>query len=306
MLLHSFHFHRLPISRFPTVFPFRPLSIFSTHQTPARTITYWHRPHTSKTRLPVLFIHGIGIGLYPYVNFLAELNHVNEEDDLEGEVGIIAVEIMPISFRITNAALKKDEMCDEILKILKKHGWEKVVLVSHSYGSVVSTHLLQNPAASNLIGPMLFIDPVTFLLHLPDVAFNFTVRKPRQANEYQLYYFGSMDMGVSHTLARHFFWTENILWKDEIGDRRTTVVLGGRDIIVDTDAVGRYVSEGEKSVEAGVHWKHREWRGKGLDLLWFEELDHAQVFDAKRNRKLLVNVVRAYTLELPPDGKKCF
>ena len=50
----------------------------------------------------------------------------------DGQLGIIAVEIMPVSFRITNQALEKDDMCKEIHSILKKHGWEKVVLVSHS------------------------------------------------------------------------------------------------------------------------------------------------------------------------------
>ncbi|KAK0508211.1 hypothetical protein JMJ35_009295 [Cladonia borealis] len=65
LLTHSFRFHRLQNSHFFTVFPFRPLTIFSPHRTRARTLTYWHRPHTSRSKLPVLFIHGIGIGLYP-------------------------------------------------------------------------------------------------------------------------------------------------------------------------------------------------------------------------------------------------
>jgi hypothetical protein len=42
-----------------------------------------------------------------------------------------------------------------------------------SYGSVVAAQLLRNPEISQKIGPVLFIDPVSFLLHLPDVAYNF-------------------------------------------------------------------------------------------------------------------------------------
>jgi len=132
MLYHSFHFHRLAIRRFLTVFPFRPLTLLSPYRTPTKNLTYWHRPHTSKSRLPILFIHGIGIGLYPYVNFLSELNSDDELGASDGELGIIAVEIMPVSFRITNSALQKDEMCEEIRTILKKHGWDEFVLVSHS------------------------------------------------------------------------------------------------------------------------------------------------------------------------------
>jgi hypothetical protein len=78
-------------------------------------------------------VHGIGIGLYPYIDFLAELNLKNNMDESDGEVGIIAIEIMPVSFRITSEALEKEEMCQEIDCILKAHSWEKFVLVSHSY-----------------------------------------------------------------------------------------------------------------------------------------------------------------------------
>ena len=293
MLCHSFHFHRMTIGRFFTVFPFRPLTLLSPWTTPAKTTTYWHRPHTSTTRLPVLFIHGIGIGLYPYASFLAELNHATEAD---GDVGIIAVEIMPISFRITHAALVKEEMCTEIMKILRKHKWEKFVLVTHSYGSVIATHLLRDQTVSNMISSTLLIDPVTFLLHHPDVAYNFTFRKPKRANEYQLHYFGSMDMGVAHTLFRTFFWSENILWKHDISGRQVTVVLSAKDLIVNTDAVGRYLTEDEEGVEE-KDWKVQGWKGKGLDILWFKELDHAQVFDRKPNRDILVNVVRAYSVQ---------
>jgi hypothetical protein len=79
-----------------------------------------------------LFIHGIGVGLYPYIPFLADLNATNGEDLSDGQVGIIAIEILPISSRITAEALLKDEMCEEVHCILKAHGWERFVLVSHS------------------------------------------------------------------------------------------------------------------------------------------------------------------------------
>jgi len=82
--------------------------------------------------MPILDIHGIGIGLYPYVNFLIELSQDNGQGDDDGEVGIIALELMPVSFRITHAALTKDDLCEEIRQILMKHGWEQYVLVSHS------------------------------------------------------------------------------------------------------------------------------------------------------------------------------
>lgn len=271
-------------------------------------LTYWHRPHTAKDRLPVVFIHGIGIGLYPYVNFLDDLiKHVDDghEDNEQGQIGIIALEIMPVSFRVTHAALSKEEMCKEINTILQHHGFDKFVLVGHSYGTVVATHILHNTILQPKISSVLLIDPVCFLLHNPDVAYNFTVRWPKQANEWQLWYFASQDPGVAHTLGRRFFWSENVLWLDgllplmEATGMKVTVSLAGRDLIVDTDAVGRYLvsSAQEESRKYGTFesdWKEREWRGEGLEVIWNEDRDHAQVFDSVHKRAKLVKVVRKY------------
>lgn len=165
-----------------------------------------------------MFIHGIGIGLYPYVNFLSQINRTGKTRDEIGDIGIIAIEIMPVSFRITGAALEKNQMCLEILRILRYHGWRECILASHSYGSVISSHLLHCLETSELLGPVILIDPVSILLHLPDVAYNFTARRPVRANEHQLHCelkladchriadllsdFASMDMGVAHTLGR--------------------------------------------------------------------------------------------------------
>jgi pimeloyl-ACP methyl ester carboxylesterase len=315
----GFNFHRLPLSRFLTLFPFRPIILTASYRSPAKHLTYWHRPHTSATRLPVLFIHGIGIGLYPYTSFLADINtHVNDNaEHVDGQIGILAIEIMPISFRISHPALGKDNMCAELHQILIAQNYSRFVLISHSYGSVISTHILSNPSLRPLVSSALFIDPVSFLLHNPDVAYNFTVRKPRRANEWQLWYFASKDPGVAHALGRRFFWSENVLWKEDAEDliregKQVTVSLGGRDLIVNTAAVGRYLIGHATANGARKRctrtcpkckqdaWKGGEWIGKGLEVLWFDKLDHSQVFDKKATRARLVKAVREYCETAPP------
>jgi hypothetical protein len=226
----------------------------------------------------------------------------------DNEVGIIALEIMPVSSRITHPALEKDVMICEIMKIIHYHGWSRFVLVSHSYGSIIASHLLKSDRFSSLIGPTVFIDPVSFLLHLPDVAYNFIARRPARDNEYQLWYFGSKDIGVAHTLARRFSWIDNIIWKEDLGikakkdqqeGRNVTVVLSGKDLIVDTETVGQYLvgSSGIRTVDNGVvqDWKNRSWVGYGLELLWFEELDHAQVFDFENTRRRVIRAIAVYS-----------
>jgi hypothetical protein len=129
MLFKGFHFYRTSVTRLLTTFPPRPLTLISARKSPVETLSYWHSPHTSTSKLPIVFIHGIGIGLLPYVDFLATLK---AQDNVDGAVGIIAIEILPISFRITHSVLGREEMCRQIQTILLRHGFEKFVLVTHS------------------------------------------------------------------------------------------------------------------------------------------------------------------------------
>ena len=308
------------------VFPPRPIPAAADvagKKSSAEQISYWVKPHTSTTRLPVVYIHGIGVGLHPYVEFLHEIDRAtNNGHDSNDQVGIISIEVLQISSRLTHSVPTRAEFLAQITKVLDhEHGFDRFVLISHSYGSVFSTHMLTDDTMSKRVAATLLVDPVTMLLHMPDVAYNFTIRKPTSASEWQLWYFASKDPGVAHTLGRHFFWSENILWRDRITHlvekrMRVTASLARRDLIVDTEAVGAYLMEkkvpdpvvvkegdGKAKMALSVNgtdvgededWKVRKWKGKGLEVLWWDDLDHAQVFDNKDDRKKLVEVVVDY------------
>ena len=321
MRINGFTQYRTPILS-PWVFPPRPTSLLPAQKSPVRSLGYWARPHTSKTRLPVLFIHGIGVGLYTQVDFFHELDqrlNAGPDRPADGEVGILALELLPISARLTQPISRREDFLADITTILRHHRYEDFILASHSYGSVLSTHMLTYPPLASRIRGLQLIDPVTILLHMPDVAYNFTVRKPIMANEWQLWYFASQDPMVAHTLGRHFFWRDNCLWKErlvELMDRgmKCTVSLASDDLIVDTKAVAEYLLKGELPdpvlVGENEHTKmklkdhesdtvdrlrERPWRGTGLDVLWFDDLDHAQVFDEKRTRAKLVHALVEYS-----------
>lgn len=188
---------------------------------------YWHRPHTAKDRVPVVFLHGVGIGMAAYVAFLDELNsgHDGSTDksshSSSGQIGILAPEILPISSRLSHRGPpSKDEFLSQLTRALHNVGWgsadQPFVLVAHSYGSVLATHVLRDPELGPRVQGLVLLDPVSLLLHLPDVAFNFTRRVPKRANEWELWYFASMDPGIAWTLGRHFVWKDNVVWRDEL------------------------------------------------------------------------------------------
>ncbi|OAA67780.1 hypothetical protein LEL_10403 [Akanthomyces lecanii RCEF 1005] len=116
-------------------------------------------------------------------------------------------------------------------------------------------------------------------------------RKPQRANEYLLSYFGSKDMGISHTLFRRFFWADNVLWKEDISKHRVSVVLAGRDIVIDTKVIRAYLTGSEDAAIETSVWEDEGWRSDGLDVQWFPNLDHGQIFDDKTARSRLLQIV---------------
>ena len=255
----------------------------------------------------MLFIHGIGVGLQFYLSFSAEFMSTLHKRG----IGLIALELLPVSSRVAPSLPSEPEMTAEIARILSHHSWERCVLASHSYGSVVATWLLRDPATACKIGPLLFVDPVAFSFHSPAVPWNFLRRRPRTASEWQLWYFASTDPDVAVTLTRRFDFVANSLWREEVIRRRgnrsdevwpCTVVLGGRDIITDVNNLGHYLlSSGASEINiAGDHfdgWKDRRWTGKGLEVVWREELNHAESFDSTADRTMLLEILESYSAD---------
>ncbi|KAG0635157.1 hypothetical protein HOY80DRAFT_1025266 [Tuber brumale] len=282
--LHSFN-HFAPGAWF-RIIPPRPHTTLSS-LSPARHISYWHRPHTHPTKLPIVFLHGIGIGLYPYIPLLHDLAN------LDPAVGILVLELMPISFRFSHTPLSRSAFTEEFTIILAQHDIRNFMLISHSYGTVLSTWLLHSEHLSLRISSLVLIDPVTILLHHPSVAYNFVHRAPNTANEWQLQYFASRDPDVAHSLSRHFFWAENILWKEELTGRKAGVVISGNDLIVDAPECWRYLTgrDRTKDESGNVVWTDGEG---GSTVIWCEGLDHAQVFDTQASRRLVVTLVKEF------------
>ena len=290
---HGFQYYASSQGTSRRTFPPRPQQLIAKRRSPASNLSYWYQPHHANGdgKTPIVFFHGIGVGLWTYVRFLADI-HASKNRDGDG-VGIIAVEILPVSFRLTSPPLDKTEFLSAMASIVDYHGWNQFSIVSHSYGSVLTTHMLHCPAMQSRVTSVVLIDPVTIMLHLPDVAYNFTRRRPKRANEWQLWYFASTDPGVAHCLGRHFFWQQNIIWKEELvaspcggrEARKAAVCLSGRDLIVDTFMVKQYLlGEGQQSNGPDA----------AVEVLLFPELDHAQVFDDPTCCIRLVSLVKSY------------
>lgn len=284
LYLHFNGFRHFSHSRWYSYFPLRPLSGL-VEPSPHPHLSYWYRPHRSETKQPIVFFHGIGIGLFPYVQFFLDI--IKADPD----VGILAFEDLSISMRISPPPLRRTELLEALPVVLDYHGFDKFVLMGHSFGTIVQAHILRCPELAQRVTSWLFIDPIPFLLHQPAVAYNFVYRPPKTANEWQLWYFASRDPDIARALARYFFWADNILFKDDLDGRRVAVVISGCDQIVDAEELRRYLTDGD---EPTFNWESKNGL---LQVLWYPPLDHAQVFDTSERRSPMVAVLSKFVRE---------
>lgn len=331
MVRRGFQYYAQAGASFYSGIPFRMQNLLCRRRSESRELGYWLRPHTSKDKMPVVFLHGIGVGLLTYLDFFSRINPSSDPDD---QIGVLVVELLPISFRLTDSPLDREQFLEQMESILERHQINRFLLSAHSYGSVLASHMLQSETFSSRIQSVVLIDPVSLLLHLPDVAYNFTRRQPRKASEWQLWYFASMDPGVAHTLGRHFFWRENIIWKEGLlehlvekaptpddnsnrnhdGNRAPTqnthrkkrnvaVCLAECDLIVDTAMVAKYLGGvewapvGYSKLSGATSPKNTgsyKTEDGDIEVLWFPGLDHAQVLDTQRDQDRICKVIRHY------------
>ncbi|KAF8915233.1 hypothetical protein CPB85DRAFT_1217981 [Mucidula mucida] len=267
-------------------FPSRPWTILS-RKSVTPEIPYWFRPHRSTNKKPIIFIHGIGIGLFPYIPFLREL---------DPEVGILLIEILPVSTRMTSMpVLPRPVMLDTFYTITSSLNISEAILVSHSYGTVVAGHIMrsqqlarreESPAPTKITA-YCFVDPIPFLLYFPDIIFNFLYRTPSSANEWLLWYFASRDADVGRTLGRHFFWMENVVFKEDLEGETVGVVLSGEDQVVPAKHVWTYLT-GEEADDESHRWVSENSK---LEVLYYPSADHATIFDRKKTRSRLLEII---------------
>jgi len=217
---------------------------------------------------PIVFLHGLGLGLVQYHVFLSQLFETFTDQPI----------LIPLQPQVSQdifhplflKPLDRHEMANRLAGLIKELGWATllsndksaqemdgessqientvpgrgITMLSHSNGSY--THAWMLKEHPNIVTRSCFVDPVTLCSWEGDVCYNFFYRQPATGIEVLMRYFVGCELGVSNLLQRHFCWTSNSLWFEEIPNAtdplKTFFVMGGKDPIVHTERVKRYLT----------------------------------------------------------------
>ncbi|KAF9478994.1 hypothetical protein BDN70DRAFT_807742 [Pholiota conissans] len=232
---------------------------------------------------PIVFLHGLGLGVLQYhsaIMFLLKhypdrpiliplqpqasqnIFHPNflkpfSRHEMANRLAALLRKLEWVKVWDEDKELCRTEACDELSEeelagvevkeslagsaYLSQRG---ITMISHSNGSYIHAWMLKGHP--ELIGRSCFIDPVTFCSWEGDVCYDFLYQPCVTGMELLIRYFVATELGVANLLHRHFCWTSNSLWFEEIPNARdphkNLFVLGGKDVIVNAERVKRYLT----------------------------------------------------------------
>ncbi|TFK75836.1 hypothetical protein BDN72DRAFT_785882 [Pluteus cervinus] len=230
---------------------------------------------------PLVFIHGLGLGLLQYTLPLSQLITSFPTRPI---LILLQPQISQDFFHPQYLKpIPRDEMTDSLASLLIDLGWvdklkqdspdsddddappnKGVTMLSHSNGSV--THAWMLKSHPRMITHSCFVDPVTFCLWEGDVCYNFVYKPCRTGIELIMRYFVSTELGVANCLQRHFDWASSSLFFEEIPNARDPAralfLLGGKDDILHAERVKRYLTS--HGVREGLWYDPEARHGQAL------------------------------------------
>lgn len=202
------------------------------------------RPATKRaqksSQLPVVFLHGLGIGIGQYLIFLRKL--------ARHETGVVIMLQPNISGLITSRhfldAPTEDEHVSALKTAMNANGFETATLVSHSNGTMLHGWILRREP--QLVARSVLVDPVSFRLWEGALCYNFLHKEANTPISVLLRYFVAQELSVAHTICRRFAWPSMALWVPEfpsIDSNDVHFIFGQNDILVDIPGSVDYLKE---------------------------------------------------------------
>lgn len=181
-------------------------------------------------QLPIVFLHGVGFGVLPYLHFLRNIVLRFPAHP------VLLVEVPHVALRLCPEAVAVDEVARGVRAALAARGYEEAVVVGHSYGTFVASRFVQ--LYPECVHALALLDPVCMLICYPQLLHNFIYRQPTRANFSSVAgaldlvrFVCSRDLTISQAFCRKFRWSELNLWPEDLPSR-AVVVLAARDDLV--------------------------------------------------------------------------
>jgi len=182
--------------------------------------------------IPLVFCHGIGIGLIYYLCLIDELLQLGKPVFLP-EIPYVC------GFRpwlSRNSILTPTAATSTLTAMLASRGFLKATFLGHSYGTSWLSYMCKY--ASHAVSAVIFLDPICFCLHHPDLTKSFVYHR---ADPGSISYMIKTDLIINWTIQRSISWSRIVLFIEDIpNDIPYGVYLSEKDVLVPVGIVEGY------------------------------------------------------------------
>lgn len=196
-------------------------------------ILYWTNGVISD-ELPILFIHGIGLGFSMYFRKVARLTQLYPDRQ------IILFEIPSVSLSPVASINTKDQSVLAIDIIFKTHNVTSCSLIAHSYGTIIATWLVK--FRPHYITKLSLVDPICFMLWDSTLVCGFLLSRPTSMLHEFIRLFLSRDLTMANTFCRYFLWHASFMFPEEL-HCATNIYFSKKDCIIDAKTCHAYLQK---------------------------------------------------------------
>lgn len=297
------------------------------HRERAGGLCYWKRPRRSSVsgidlsaprQVPLVFVHGLGVGLVPYFMIIYRLSQRHSGDLFVPEFPFLAMapwESVPSA----------REVVAQLQDMLSAHGHTSAHWAGHSFGMRGDPFQVMKMSASSLRYATL-MEPAQFLIIKSEALTKILWGRPGTTFEILIRYFAFRELFTVNLLCRNFFWEQSSMWPEDL-KVPSIIALAGDDHIVQSTFVRRLL-EHEKSARR-LQRRMASKKGRGMptsgsstdvrvdtlnqasttssgpepiEILWNEGFFHGQILCDRRAQDHLFLRMRSLVREEDAQG----
>jgi pimeloyl-ACP methyl ester carboxylesterase len=234
----------------------------------AEGIRYWFFSHPSTDKDPVVFLHGMGAGLWSYSEFISELCKTRSILLIQNDCVLIHSSVSSAQ-NYDHTALSK---C--VQHAMQQFAISKISVIGHSWGTFLAGWLIRT--MPDKISHLTLIDPVALFVPYPDTI-NYVVYKPPESlREWVFHYLVRGNENISYTLSRHFAWYNNNLSIKDIPETCGLIIsLSEKDELLDTTLAVEQIKA----------------LSRPYTLLYWENLFHGGAADQRHSIEQIIEVL---------------
>ena len=245
-------------------------------------------------KVPIVFVHGIGIGL---VFYMPLIDHM-----LKTGRPLLLPEIPYVNgfrpWQSPYSVLPPAVVVSTLTAMMATHGYLRGMFAGHSYGTSWLSYMCKY-APDALVG-VIFLDPICFCLHIPRLTKKFVYHR---ADPGVISYMIRTDVIINHTIQRSFPWTRIILFAEQI-DVPCSVFLSENDELVPAETVEHYLRSKQFRVKDSTNVDKTHFVPGDLNVTVFRDSGHGDWTERPPDVATIADCIDVMCTHLEEDGAK--